>query len=220
MAGRLRSSRMNENVLEEGLKRGMVDMRDEMSVLLWKIERSRDITQESLKSTVLKGFVAISRAMENAVEKVGVRLVEEARRRDRADREIEERMCRMEERMAGHEREQKSEVWRKEERIQGMERTLEEEKIGVDKREERLQILERQLSKEEEGVRKVSAEVTVLTGKVNVLIKGMEDKEIQESQYMDERIEKERADNERLSTVEEALKALEVSVKGKEAEVS
>jgi len=89
MAGRLRSSRMNENLLEEGLKRGMVDMRDEMSVLLWKIERSRDISQEGLKSTVLKGFVAISRAMENAVERVGERLVEEARRRDRGDREIE-----------------------------------------------------------------------------------------------------------------------------------
>jgi len=219
MAGRLRSSRMNENLLEEGLKRGMVDMRDEMSVLLWKIERSRDISQEGLKSTVLKGFVAISRAMENAVERVGERLVEEARRRDRGDREIEERVCRLEERMGDKEREQKSEVRRKEERIQAMERTLEEGKIGVDKREERLQMLEQQLNKEEEGVRKVSEEVRVLTGKVNVLIKGMEDKEIQKSQDMDERIEKERADNERLSTVEEALKALEVSVKGKDAEV-
>ncbi len=41
--GRLRSSRMNDNVLEKGLRKGMVEMRDEMRGLLWKIERSRDI---------------------------------------------------------------------------------------------------------------------------------------------------------------------------------
>ena len=240
MAGRLRSSRMNENVLDEGLKRGMVEMRDEMNGLLWKIERSRDISQEGLKSTLLKGFVAMSRVMENAVERVGERLVEEARRRDRGERVIEERVCRMEERMVDKERERKSEERRREERIQGMERTLEEGKSGerrreeriqgmertlvegksgVGKREERLQMLEGRVSKEEEGGRKVRAEVTALATKVNMLIKGKEDKEMQESQYKDERMEKERAENERLSTVEEALKALEASVKGKEAEV-
>jgi len=41
MAGRLRSLRMNESVMEEGLKRGIVEMGDEMKGLLWKIERSR-----------------------------------------------------------------------------------------------------------------------------------------------------------------------------------
>jgi len=68
MAGRLRSSRMNENVLEEGLKKGMVEMRDEMKGLLWKIERSRDISQEGMMSTVLKGFEAMSKVMVNAEE--------------------------------------------------------------------------------------------------------------------------------------------------------
>ncbi len=71
MAARLRSSRMNENVLEEGLKKGMVEMRDEMKGLLWKIERSRDISQEGMKSTVLKGFEAMSKVMVNAMERVG-----------------------------------------------------------------------------------------------------------------------------------------------------
>jgi hypothetical protein len=45
---------MNGNVLEEGLKRGMVEMGDEMKGMLWKIERSRDMSNEGLKSTVLK----------------------------------------------------------------------------------------------------------------------------------------------------------------------
>ena len=36
MAGRLRSSRMSENVMEEVLKRGVVEMGDDMKGLLWK----------------------------------------------------------------------------------------------------------------------------------------------------------------------------------------
>jgi hypothetical protein len=36
MAGRLRSSRMNEKVLQEGLERGIVEMGDEMKGVLWK----------------------------------------------------------------------------------------------------------------------------------------------------------------------------------------
>ncbi len=56
MAGRLRSSRMSDSVLEEGLRKGARDMRDEMNVLLWKIERSRDISQEGMKVIVRKGF--------------------------------------------------------------------------------------------------------------------------------------------------------------------
>ena len=43
MDGRLRSSRMRDSVMEEGLRKGARDMRDEMNVLIWKIERSRDI---------------------------------------------------------------------------------------------------------------------------------------------------------------------------------
>ena len=215
MAGRLRSSRMNESVLEVGLKKGMVEMRDEVNSLLWKIERSRDISQEGLKSTVLKGLDSMLRVMENALKRVGERLVEEGRRRDRGDREIEERMCRLEERMADKERERKSEERKREEKIQGMERTLEEGKIGSDKRDERIQMLEQRVSKEEEGGRKVSAEVTALTGRVNVLIKGKEDKERQDRRYVEERMEKERTYNERLNEVEVALKSLEVSAKEK-----
>jgi len=54
MAGRLRSWRMNESVMEEVLNRGVVEMGNDIKGLLWKIERSRDISQEGLKSTVLK----------------------------------------------------------------------------------------------------------------------------------------------------------------------
>jgi hypothetical protein len=92
MAGRLCSSRMSDSVLEEGLRKGVRDMRDEMNVLLWKIERSRDVSQEGMKVIVRKGFEAMAGAMEKVMNRVGERMVEENRRRDRADRALEERM--------------------------------------------------------------------------------------------------------------------------------
>jgi hypothetical protein len=55
MAGRLRSSRMSDSVLEEGLRKGVRDMRDEMNVLIWRIERSRDISQESYCQERVRG---------------------------------------------------------------------------------------------------------------------------------------------------------------------
>ncbi len=75
MAGSLRSSRMNESVKEEVLKRCMVEMGDDMKGLLWKIERRRDISQEGLKSTVLKGYESISKVMERAIKNIGERMV-------------------------------------------------------------------------------------------------------------------------------------------------
>jgi hypothetical protein len=63
-----------------------------MNVLLWKIERSRDISQEGMKVIVRKGFEAMAGAMEKVMNGVGERMVEEKRRRDRADRALEERI--------------------------------------------------------------------------------------------------------------------------------
>jgi hypothetical protein len=80
-------------------------------------------------------------------------------------------------------------------------------------------MLEKRVSKEKEVGRKVSAEVTAWTGRVEELIKGKEERERQERIYEDERMEKERAESERLSAVEGGLKALEKSVKEKEADV-
>jgi len=217
MAGRLRSSRMNKSVIEEGLKRGIVEMGDEMKGLLWKIERSRDNSQEGLKSTVLKGFESMSRVMEKAMKNIGERLIEEGRRRDRGDREVEERLCRLEERMADKGRERGCEE-RREERIQGMERTLEDGKVSNVRREERLQMLEKRVNKEEEGVRKVSAEVTACIGRVERLVKEKEEKERKDRLLENERMEQEVAHRERLSAIEAGLKALEISTKEKETD--
>jgi hypothetical protein len=209
---------MNESVMEEVLKRCMVEMGDDMKGLLWKIERSRDISQEGLKSTVLKGFESMSKVMERAIKNIGERMVEERRRRDIRDREIEERLCRMEERIADKGIERRGEEKRREERIQEMERKMEEGKVSNGKREERLQMLEKRVKKEEEGVRKVCAEVTAWIGKVEALVEEKEGKERQDRLNENERMEQEREERERLSAVEAGLKALETTVKEKEGD--
>jgi hypothetical protein len=185
---------------------------------LWKIERSRDISQEGLKSTVLKGFESMSKVMERAIKNIGERMVEERRRRDSGDREIEERLCRLEERIADKGIERRGEERRREERIQEMERTMEEGKVSNGRREERLQMLEKRVKKEEEGVRKVCAEVTAWRGKVEALVEEKEEKERQDRLYETERMEQERVDRERLSAVEAGLKVLENTVKEKEGD--
>jgi hypothetical protein len=89
---------MSDSVLEEGLRKGVRDMRDQMNVSIWKIERSRDISQEGMKVIVRKGFEAMAGAMEKVMNGVGERMVEEKGRRDRADRALEERIQWLEER--------------------------------------------------------------------------------------------------------------------------
>ncbi len=75
----------------EGLRGAVRDMRDEMNMLICKIERSRDISQEGMKGIVRKGFEAMAGAMERVMNGVGERMGEEKKRRDRVLRGLEER---------------------------------------------------------------------------------------------------------------------------------
>jgi hypothetical protein len=120
--------------------------------------------------------------------------------------------------MADKGRERGDEERRREERIQEMERTLEEGKVSNGRREERLQMLEKRVNKEEEGLREVSADVTTWIGRVERLVEEREEKERRDRMYENERMEQEGADRERLSAIEAGLKALEISMKEKEAD--
>jgi hypothetical protein len=118
---------MRDSVLEEGLRKGVRDMRDEMNVLLWKIERSRDISQEGMKVIVRKGFEAMAGAMEKVMNGVGERMVEEKGRRDRADRALEERMQWLEERNISEGKARGREDRGREERMRILEQRLEDQ---------------------------------------------------------------------------------------------
>ncbi len=135
-------------MLEEVLRKGMVEMKDGMKGLLWKIERSRDISQEGIKCIVMKGFEAMSVVIEGAVRKIGERLVEEGRRRDRGERELVERLRLLEEETFSRERARMSAERTREERMQELEKRLKDVGIEVGKKEERIQVWRRWQQKE------------------------------------------------------------------------
>jgi hypothetical protein len=118
---------MRDSVLEEGLRKGVRDMRDEMNVLIWKIERSRDISQEGMKVIVRKGFEAMAGAMEKVMNGVGERMVEEKGRRDRTDRALEERIQWLEERNLSEGKAREREDRGREERMRILEQRLKDQ---------------------------------------------------------------------------------------------
>jgi hypothetical protein len=79
----------------------------------------------------------MTKVMERVIKNIGERMAEERRRRHSVDREIEERLCRMEERIADKGVERRGDERRREERIQEMERKMEEGKVSNGRREER-----------------------------------------------------------------------------------
>jgi len=124
MAGRLRSLRMNENVLEEGLMKGMIEMNEGMKRVLGKMERNRDMTYEGVKNSVMRGFEGMAMLLERTVKGMGERLAEDVRRKDRGEREIEERIRWLEDRVCTQRRVRVDEEREREERIQGLEQRM------------------------------------------------------------------------------------------------
>jgi hypothetical protein len=215
---------MRDSVMEEGLRKGARDMRDEMNVLIWKIERSRDISQEGMKGIVRKGFEAMAGAMEKAMNGVGERMVEEKRRRDRAERALEERMQWLEEKNLSEGKARDREDRGREERMRVLEQRLEDQEKerqvreaaiyealanlkertggGEDRRGgewkdmvERMQALE-ELVKGKEGDSKASEE------QVSVRMRKIEERYKAEEE---ERKEKDRVSDEKMRFLEEEL---------------
>jgi hypothetical protein len=184
---------------------------------LRKIERSRDVSQGGIKSTVMKGFDAMSIVIESAVRKIGERLVEEGRRRDRGERELMERLRLLEEEIFSRERVRKKEERTREERIQELEMRLKDVGIEEGKKEERIQELEKKAAEGKERERTTNTSVAVLIEKVEAMAKGKKSLEETESRWLQERLEKERNADKRMLAVEEGLKGLHETVKGKGA---
>jgi hypothetical protein len=59
MSRRLRSQKEEESGVEQVLERMVKGMRNEMNTVLWKIERSRDVSPEALKNMVRNGLDAM-----------------------------------------------------------------------------------------------------------------------------------------------------------------
>ena len=167
-----------------------------------------------MKSIVMKGFDAMSVVIESTVRKIGERLVEEGRRRDRGERELVERLRLLEEEIFRRERARKNEERTREERMQELEKRLKDVGIEEGKKKERIGELEKKAAEGKERERTTNTTVAVLIEKVEALTKGKESLEEMESGWLQERLEKERTADKRMLVVEEGLKGLHEIVKG------
>ncbi len=237
MAGRLRSSRMSDNVLEEGLKKSVRDMRDEMNMLVWKIERSRDLSQEGMKSIVRKGFEAMAGSMERVLNGMGERIAEEKKRKDRAERELEERIHWVEDRYFSEKKVREREDRGREERLLTLEKRLEvcekERQVREAEIDEAVTDLKEKVGSGGEGqgivLRDLVERIAVLEG----LVKGkdgsssasteqiserMRRLEERDKEGEEERIEKERVLDEKMRILEEELEREKKGREKKESE--
>jgi len=191
MAGRLRSSRMNESVLGEGLRRGMIEMNEGMKRVLGKIESSRDLTYEGVKNSVMRGFEGMAMVLEKAVKGIGERLAEDVRKKDRGERELEERIKWLEDRVCLQRRGGVDEERKREERVQSLEQRTEEREEEDRRREERLHALEKKMKEveksERERIKAMHTRVNLLVGKVETLTKGKESLKDSEKKQEEER---------------------------------
>jgi hypothetical protein len=159
----------------------------------------------------------MSVVIESTVRKIGERLVEEGRRRDRGERELVERLRLLEEEIFSRERARINYERTREERIQELERRLKDVGIEEGKKEERIQELEKKAAEGKERERTTNTTVAGLIEKVEALTKGKESLEEMESRWRQERLEKERTADKRMLVVEEGLQGLHEIVKGKGA---
>ena len=137
---------MNESVLEEGLRKGMIEMNEGMKRVLGKIESTRDVSQGGVKSTVMRGFEGMAMVLEKAVKGIGERVAHEMRRKDREERELEERIKWLEERMCMKRAAGQDEERGREGRMQELEKKMAEREEEDKRREESVQALEKKFN--------------------------------------------------------------------------
>ncbi len=70
MAHRLRSAKEDESGLRHVFERMVNGMRNEMNIVLWKIERRRDMSPEALKSMIKNGLESVISEVEKVLNGV------------------------------------------------------------------------------------------------------------------------------------------------------
>jgi hypothetical protein len=145
MSRRLRSQKEEEIGVEQVFERMVKGMRNEMNTVLWKIERSRDVSPEALKNMVRNGLDAMVGAVEKAMYGVSDGLVKERKEKeqredDRKWRTVRDNEIREERRMKDEEKVRKLE--------EKLERALRENEDRWRERDERLKVMEDMMERE------------------------------------------------------------------------
>jgi hypothetical protein len=145
MSRKLRARKTEENGIGQVFERVVEEMRNEMSTVLWRIERSRDGSPEALKKWMRTGLEAMVGAVEKVMYGVSDGLAKEWKEKEQQE-EVNKARNDAESR-EGEERKRKTEEsWKKiEDRL---ERKLMEAEERWKESEERLKNMEKRLEKE------------------------------------------------------------------------
>ncbi len=149
--------------MEKVLERMVNGMRNEMSAVLWKIERSRDVSPEALKNMFRNGLDAMVGAVEKAMYGVSDELAKERKEKEQREKEgkwrtVRDNKIREERRRKEEEKMRKlEEKW---ERRQG------ENKDRWRESEERMKVIEDMMEKRETEFMTMKERVTALENRI------------------------------------------------------
>ncbi len=148
MSRRLRSQKEEENGVEQVFERMVKGMRNEMNTVVWKIERSRDMSPEALKNMVKNGLDAMVRAVEKALYGVSDGLAKERKEREQREEDKKWRTVRDNEIKEDRRRKEEEKLRKLEEKL---ERMMRESEVRWKENEERLRDMEDRMEKEANG---------------------------------------------------------------------
>ena len=124
MERRFRATKEDEFELGYVFERMVTGMRNEMNSVLWKIERSRDISPEALKNMIKTGLEAMVGAVEKVMNGVSDGIVKERKEKDWEESRREERAKKADERIEQEMSDIKEKGNRSEERLRTLEVTV------------------------------------------------------------------------------------------------
>ena len=155
MARRMTSTKEVQFELGYVFEKMVKGMRNEMSTVLWKIERSRDLSPEAIRGMLKNGLESMVGAVEKVMNGVSDGIAKEWRAREKEDKEAEERARKTEDRRVREERDREERERKMEERLKGEAKDREQQ---IRKLEERLKKMEERVEKKdlEEKVRRMS----------------------------------------------------------------
>jgi hypothetical protein len=145
MSRKLRSRKEEEDGVEHVFDRMVKGMRNEMNTVIWRIERSRDVSPEALKNMVRNGLDAVVGAVEKVMYGVGDGLAQDRKEKEQKEEDKKWRMVRENEMREERRRKEEEKVRKLEEKL---ERVMRENEEKWRERDERLRAMEERMARE------------------------------------------------------------------------
>ena len=186
-------------------------MRDEMSIALWKIERSRDLAPEAIKYMMKNGLESMDGAVEKVMNGVSDGLVGERKQRELEERRREERILGMEAKIERDGKRMAMEEKKMEEKILKLEKEIEcerrEREHGRKKEGARMTALEGRMDGERNDREKISERVEQRMRKVEETLQSIDMESIK---GLERKLEKEdRERNRQLKVLKDQVEGIE-----------